>query len=114
MTPVTPVMSYTSEYISDGSMIHLATVEDERDSEDRRTYAYLVTDHTGRTVMSGGDLRSGVGMDPPLTEMMGTLLSFLIHYGETSDDDIPQSVKDWCSEHSDELQMIALQYADDE
>lgn len=76
----------------------------------RPQYYYRVWSQSSGTVDQGNDIRGPVGAEHNLSNAMEALLGFLLWYAETSDDDIPEKVKEWARENQGELSLLSAYY----
>ncbi len=109
--------------IEDVGTLHLHA--EHRDAEGRVVYRYVVEDVDGTVLADGTDLSSGVGADTDYVATMGTLISFLTAAAESADyadgtgghgenaDLFPAACVQWAQQHTDELEMSALDLSGD-
>ncbi len=86
---------------------------DRRDGEGRVVYSYVLEDADGRHLVTGEDLRSGVGADVDYRATVGTLLSFLSAAAESSEGSesaeiFSPEVTAWARENATEIEGATL------
>ncbi|WAL67127.1 hypothetical protein ORV05_04885 [Amycolatopsis cynarae] len=92
-----------------------------RDSDGRVVYAYVVENSEGTELETGFDLRSGVGADVDYSAAMGTLLSFLEHAADvyragmcanTEESSFSAAVQEWAYLNSEEISAARADFED--
>ena len=96
-----------------GIQIGNAIVQLEYDGTDdgRTVYRYTIDlkDEEGETTFSGNDLKSGRG-GGSLNEGFSSLLVFLAAFAEGSPNLFPEGLKEWASQHINEIVMAEMEF----
>ena len=96
-----------------GVKVGNAIVQLEYDGTDdgRTVYKYTIDlkDEEGETTFSGNDLKSGCG-GGSLNEGFSSLLVFLAAFAEGSPNLFPEGLKEWASQHINEIVMTEMKF----
>lgn len=84
-------------------------------ADDREVWSYSIYDDSGAEIATGSDLQSGCGQSCDASEMMSTLISFLLACAESIPNGtenanlFPESSHEWIVSHESELEMLAFE-----